>query len=154
MSQYSSVEVVYGEAFVKSVLAAYKTIPGGPLVSAGKLRLTSNPSFTPTPQSDLLVLEAEESDFSGYPAGGIAVVLTAPVNLSTVAAAVLFTGLFEAAAATPFVGGTVYGYWIDDGTNMICAERFDGGVGAPFAAPGDFLNLTVILPFMLQQPAT
>jgi len=49
------------------------------------------------------------------------------------------------------VPDVVTGWWIDDGTNVVASERFEGGVTVGFAAPGSFLTLTAILPFQTHQ---
>jgi hypothetical protein len=148
---YQALSAVYGSAFVDTVLAAYKTVASGALVATAKLRLSNSPTYNPTPQSTIAALAATECAYSGYTSGGVAVVLTAPVNLSSVCLGVLFTALFEATTASPFVPDIAYGWWIDDGTNFIAGERFANNQNAGFAAPGAFLNLTAVLPFQLQQ---
>jgi hypothetical protein len=152
MTFYQAIQAIYGQTFVNTVLAAFKTVPGGALVTAGKLRLSNLQTFNPTPANTISDFSANECAYSGYTAGGIAVVLTAPVNLSTIVDGVMFTALFEATSASPFVPDTAYGWWIDDGTNVIAAERFANNGAAGFGAPGAFLNLTAILPMRLMQP--
>jgi len=149
MPFYQAQRVTLGEDFANTVLAALKTVPGGALVTAGKLRLSKDPTFNPQPSNVIADFTANEADYSGYVSGGISVTLTAPVDLSTVCNGVLFTGLFEATTASPFVGCTVWGWWIDDGTNVICGEKFDGSLSYAFAAPGNFLSLTAIIPLQL-----
>lgn len=151
MTYYQAKSVTFGRTFINTVLAALKTVPGAALLVAGKLRLSQDPSFNPQPSSLIADLTPAEADYSGYVAGGVAVVLTAPVNLSTVADGVLFTALYLAAAATPFVANNVTGWWIDDGTNYVAGERFQNNGVASFSAPGAFLNLTAVLPQQLIQ---
>jgi hypothetical protein len=153
MASYQAQLVTFGRAFMNTVMAALKTVPAGPLVTTAKLRLFNGPSFTPTPGMEIADLVAIECAYSGYVAGGVAVVLTAPVNLTATAQGVLFTTLFEATAATPFVPDVAWGWWIDDGTNVVAAEKFGNGFSAGFAAPGSFLNLTAVLPGQLNQAA-
>ncbi len=151
MTNYTAQAIVYGRAFVNTILAALKTIPGGALVTGAKLRLSNNPSFSPTPGNVPGDFSANECAYSGYTAGGLAVTLSAPLNLSTTADGVLFAGLFVATAASPFVPDTATGWWIDDGTNVICAERFANNQTATFASPGAFLSLTALLPQQMLQ---
>jgi len=151
MSQYTSQEVTYGQAFGLTVVSALKTVPGQALINSAKLRLFKNPSLAPDPVTPLADLVAAECDFSGYPAGGIAVVLTVGLVLSNSCVGALTTGLFVADDTDPFVSGSAYGWWIDDGTNVIAVEKFAGGSAVPFAGKGAFLDLSVELPLQLLQ---
>lgn len=154
MTYYASQSVVFGLDWINTVLAAYKVAPLAALTDLAKLRLSKDPSFNPTPASTITDLEANEADYSGYAAGGVAVVLSAPVLLSTVCSGVLFPYTFLATSASPFVPATVYGWWMDDGTNFIAGERFANSQNAGFAAPGAFLALTTVLPFQTRQSTT
>lgn len=146
MPAFASSNPVYGTAFLNSLLNAYKTTAAGPLVATAKVRLNTNPAFNPGAGDTIADNVANEADFSGYPAGGIAVVLSAPVNLSTTCQGSLFNATYTAAAATPFVTGTAYGYWVDDGTNVIMGEKFGAGINFAFGVPGDFLELIGQMP--------
>jgi hypothetical protein len=148
---YASKSVVFGTAFAKTVLAALKTAPANPLINTGKVRLSHDPAFNPIPASTVAALVAQEASFSGYTAGGIAVALSAPLNLTTQVDGVLTSALFLAVTASPFVADVAYGWWIDDGTNVIAGEAFAGGVNVGFNGPGDFLDLEVFLPYVLHQ---
>jgi hypothetical protein len=151
MAAYASQQVTYGRAWLNTILAALKTTAGGPLVDTAKIRLSNNAAYTPGPDDTIAGNAASEADYSGYAAGGIAVVLSAPVNLSQGCQGVLCPVLYEATAASPFVSAVVYGYWVDDGTNIICGERFAGAVNYGFAGPGDFLQLILQLPLLVNQ---
>lgn len=153
MNNWITQSVVYGQDFLLTVVAALKTAPATPLVNTGKLRLSLDPGFNPTPNSTISALAANEANYSGYTAGGIAVVLTTGLLVSTTGVAAAAQGLFEATTATPFVPANVTGYWVDDGTNFIGGEAFGSGNVAQFAAPGDFLALTVLLPLLFAQAA-
>lgn len=153
MNNWITKSVVYGQSFLLTVVSALKTVPGGALVVAGKLRLSKDPAFNPTSASTISALAANEADYSGYASGGIAVVLTTGLLVGTVGVGAEAPAVFVAATATPFVPATVYGYWVDDGTNVIAAEAFGGGQSALFGAVGDFLALTLLLPFRFQQGA-
>lgn len=151
INQYTSKSVVFGLTFANTILAALKTVPSAALISSGKVRLSNNPSFNPVPTSTITSLAANECAYSGYTAGGIAVSLTTGLILDGVTQGATTSALFEATTATTFVPDVAYGYWIDDGTNMIMSERFaNGGVGT-FSAPGNFLDLIVLLPYQLLQ---
>ncbi len=147
MTNYQSQNIVYGQAFADTVMAAFKTVPGGALIaSAAKLRLSQDPSFNPSPGSTIASLASGEANYSGYTAGGLAVVQTGPVNTSPSCQAMFVPGVFVATTGSPFVPNSVTGYWIDDGTNVIMGERFAGGATATFAEAGDFLVVSVLLP--------
>lgn len=148
---YQSQEVGYGRTFADTILAALKTVPGGALITSGKIRFSKDPAYDPTPASAIADLSAHECDFSGYTSGGYATTLSAPLNLSTVCGGVQCSALAIAGTASPFVPNTVYGYWLDDGTNVIAFERFAGGASMSIAAPGDFIDLQVFLPLQLAQ---
>jgi hypothetical protein len=148
---YSAKKVVIGQAAANALLGALTTGHVGGLLATGKLRLSHDPSFNPTPQSTLASLSAQEANFSGYPAGGVAVSLTTGLNLSPNAQGASQAALFEAAAATPFVADNITGWWIDDGTIFWVGERFAAGLIAGFAAVGDFLELIAIIPELLTQ---
>lgn len=151
MNQYTSQNVVFGKAFANIVLAALKTVPGGALLATGKLRLSKASPFNPTSGMSLADLEADEADFSGYPAGGVAVSLTTGVNVTPQIQGAVTRGIFEAATATPFVGNSVTGYWVDDGTEMAIGEAFTDDQVAAFNAVGDFLILNALIPLNLLQ---
>jgi hypothetical protein len=151
VNSFKSQNVIYGTAFLNTVLAAFKTIPAAALIATGKLRLSHDPAFNPVPGTALAALVAQEANFSGYPAGGAAVVLSAPVNLSPTAQGAVVSNLFLATTASPFVNDNCTGYWIDDGTNFIMGEAFGAGQAAAFSSPGDFLELIVELPMQAGQ---
>ena len=152
---YESVTLVYGRVWLNSLLSALKTIPATPLLpTTSKIRLSSDPAFNPTPDSTIADLAAQEAAFSGYSAATNPIALKGPVNLSGQAVGMLQDAFWEAVTATTFVSGSVYGYWLDDGANIVCAERFAGGLVAGFAEPGDFLALTLLIPAQLIQPAS
>jgi hypothetical protein len=146
MSAYASAQVTFGTAFLNTLMAALKTAPMNPLVNTAKIRLNTNPAFNPSPGDAISTNTANEADYTGYTAGGIAVSLSSPVNLSPTCQGVVASALFTATSASPFVSSVVYGYWIDDGTNVILAEKFAGGINVAFDAAGAFLELIVQLP--------
>lgn len=151
LNDYQSKNVVYGQAWAATLTAALKTAPMNPLVNAAKIRLSSQAGFNPLVSSTPASLAANEASYSGYPAGGIAAVLTAGLNLSSSCEGAIAQAVFEATAATPFVPGVAYGYWVDDGTNVILAEAFPAGQSASFNVPGAFLTLAVLFPTQLLQ---
>jgi len=83
MPSWSAVNVGYGLTFLNTVAAAFKADPGAALVVTGKIRLSKAVGFNPTKDSTRAELAADEADYSGYTAGGIAVSMSDPVNLGT-----------------------------------------------------------------------
>lgn len=148
---WTAQNVVYGRTFVNTILAAFAAAPLAELIDTAKIRLSQNPAFAPDPDSAIADLTPTEADYSGYTAGGIAMVVSAPLNLGTDVQGTMSSVLFKATTATPFVSNTVYGWWIDDGTNLICGEAFPGGVNALFGSINDFLQLDVVTPLPLYQ---
>lgn len=151
MSSFTSQQVTFGKAFLNSVVAAWKTVASAALIATAKVRLSNNPGLVINPGLTIAELAANECAYSGYTAGGLALVVGAPANLSPTCQGAV-TGLqFLAASASPFVPDTAYGYWVDDGTNFIAGEAFPGGVGFSFGAAGDFLELVLELPLQSTQ---
>jgi hypothetical protein len=151
VKNYATVNVVYGRAFILKWLAGLTAPITAGLLATAKLRLSKDPQFNPTPDSLLSALAAMEADFSGYPAGGKAVILASYVGSSASADSAYAQVIFTAAAATPQVSNTVTGYWIDDGTEVCVAERFSAGQTAPFDIVGDYLGLTALVPLQFYQ---
>lgn len=148
---WTAQNVVYGRAFVNTLLAAMKTDPGVALIATAKIRLNKSPVYNPTPDSTIAELSADEADYSGYAAGGIAMVVSDPLNLGDYIQGTMSSVLFKATTASPFVQNSCYGWWIDDGANVIAAEVFPTGTVALFGAVNDFLQLDVVTPLPLLQ---
>lgn len=151
---YTARSVVYGRDFMNTVLDVLKNISATALITLGKLRLSKLSTYQPTADSTIAGLAADEADFSGYPAGGLAFVVGVPVILAPNLLAVQTPTTFTAATAVPFVPNTVYGWWLDDGANVVAAEAFPSPVVAEFDAVGKYLQLDVVLPFMLSLSTT
>ncbi len=151
MTDYVAQAVVYGRTFLNTLLAALLTRPAAALVVGAKLRLSKNPVFNPLPASVITDFTGLEADYTGYAAGGIALTIGAPLNLSGVIQGTEETTLFAATGSA--ITNSVYGYWVDDGTNVLFAEKFASGGIATFAIAGDFLNLSTRTPLGLLAPA-
>jgi hypothetical protein len=151
LNEYTAQQVTVGLTFADELLTALTTRPAAAIIAAGKIRLSQDPAFNPTPQSTVAALAANEATYSGYAAGGIALVLTVGLNLSPSIVGAVASALFVASGGGPFVSNNVYGYWVDDGTNLVVGEKFAGGGIASFGAPGDFLDLNVAVPLALGQ---
>jgi hypothetical protein len=153
MPAYATQQAVYGTAFLNSILAAFKTVATAALVATAKVRLNINPAFNPGPGDTIAENAANEANFTGYTAGGAAVMLGSPVNLSPTCQGAIATANFAATSSGTFVSNVIHGYWIDDGTNVIFAEAFPAGVSFTFGVPGDFLELILQFPQQSNQPA-
>lgn len=151
MNEYVTVAPVLTSAFAKTVLAAYKTVPLAELIPTPKLRLSKDPLFNPGPESVIADFTPNEADFTGYPAGGSAPVLSAPFKFSLLLWGLQQTVVFASSGSA--AQNTIYGYWLDDGSDVIIAEKFAGGQTAAFNDTGDFLALDVRVPFYLTPPA-
>ncbi len=153
MPAWNSQNVVYGAAFVETVLAAYKALTAVALVASGKIRLSKLPGFNPQPGATVASLEANEADFTGYTGGGYTCTLSAQVNVGVNIVGLTAAALPIAGTADPQVQNVIYGWWLDDGTNMVAAEAFPTGTTFAFNSPGDYLDLEIVLPFMFNQRA-
>jgi hypothetical protein len=150
MNVYKGQRAIWGRTFMATILAAFSARPGAALVVAGKLRLSNANPFNPTPDSTVASLAANEVTYSGYTAGGYATTFVGPVNFNPLEPGLIVVQNFLAVVAGPFVPDTAYGWWIDDGVNLIAAEPFAGGASAAFSSPGDWLDLVASMPFPLQ----
>lgn len=150
---YETKSVVWGRVFANAVLTAFGTDPAAALLVTPKVRLSKDPAFAPTPDSTRAGLAANEADFTGYTAGGYTPTFSAPVRIGNNLQALLATVLPIRGVTLPGVNNTVFGWWIDNGTDVVVAESFAGGFQADFSNPGDFLDLSVVLPYMLGQSA-
>jgi len=146
---YVSVGVFLYREFAVKMLGRIATGNAAAIVVSGKIRLSKDPAFAPAQGQTRAGLAAMEADYTGYAAGGIAAVFSATLNQRLGVVAVVAPALFLATAADPQVAATVTGWWIDDGTDLVCAERFAAGVTRPFVVPGDYLALDCPIPLML-----
>jgi hypothetical protein len=149
MAVYTSNRVVFGTAFLNTMLAALNAIPGAKLINAAKCRLSQAPGFAPAPGSLIAALAANEANFTGYTPGGVAFAATPVQNLSPNAQGTVTPVVFSATGST--TGNVIYGYWIDDGTNFIMGEAFPAGQAVNFASAGDFLEIIVEVPIQNRQ---
>lgn len=153
MASYYSQSVVFGSDFMATVLDALSAAPEVALIVTPKVRLSQSPTFNPVPTMTRAGLAADEADFSGYTAGGYTPTLSANVVLQSGVVGKVANVLPVMATADPLVQNSVYGWWLDDGANVICAERFADGLIVQFAEVGDFLDLLIAVPMQLTQLA-
>lgn len=146
---WTAKNIVYGRAFLNTLLAALGAAPEDPLIDTAKVRLSGNPDFAPTPDSVPGDFTDDELDYTGYAAGGIAFTVGAPIVLGSTAVGIQTPVTFRATSADPFVPGTACGWWMDDGTNVLAAEVFPLANRLTFGQTGDYLQLDVVLPLTL-----
>lgn len=145
---WTSVLITFARTFLNAILAAFTARPAGPLGAAFNVHLLTGTPFALSPDTTLATLQANEATYSGY---ALLPITSWTLVRNGYSQGIIGTALFVATAATPFVPGTVTGYWIDDGTNWLVAEFFASGVVGSFAAPGDYLALDAVLPLQGQQ---
>jgi len=143
MASYSAQSVVQGRAFLKTLISALGTVPGGPLLASAKLRLSKDINFNPNRDSLVADLASGEADYAGYTAGGVAVTPSAPVNIGAIGVGMVTDNVFHCTGST--TTNTIYGWWIDDGVNLVAAERFAGSFAPAMAANGDYLDLLAVI---------
>jgi hypothetical protein len=151
MPAYASQNTVYGKAFALTVLAALTTRPAAALFGTLKVRLVTAAPFAPTPNNVIADFLPNEATFVGYTAGGYAPTWSAAVNLSGNIVGIVTNVTPICTSASAPSPNVITGYWVDDGTNVIVAEGFPGGLTFGFVNPGDFLDLQVNIPFQLYQ---
>jgi len=149
MASRTAGHLVYGRAWLSTIVAALKTVPGAALLAAGKVRLTKVVGFNPQSSMTIATLTPDECDFVGYPAGGLALTPSAEVNVTQATIGVIGNATFictDSAAPGP---NSCTGYWIDDGVNVVVAEAFVPGQTVVFAQNGDYLDLQIAVAFAL-----
>jgi len=111
-------------------------IQGG--LAASKLRLVKNP-ITLNQFTTKEVLEANEADYDGYPAGGYPMATWLAPNNDPGGGSVITSPLVNVAFGTPSdppIGNVLYGWWLEDSTGSV---RLVGiwNPERPIQAPGD-----------------
>ncbi len=146
---HTAKNIVFGRAFMHTVMGYMGTGLAVDLIDGGFVRLSQDPDFALGANTLIADLTAGEADYSGYVAGGIAFVPSAGVNVSSNVVGIQTPVTFAATVVDPFVQNTVYGWWLDDGTNFVAGERFVLPLVYEFLLPLDYLQLDVVLPFGL-----
>lgn len=140
MSFRTTVTFTWARPLVNEMLGALTTVPGAALLTTPKVILLKT---GPIPTPDSGIADYVVADFSGY-AAATATFSTA-VNMERDIQGKLATVTFVATVVDPFVECNVIGYALTDGSG----EWYGGELFAevvPFAVPGDFLQLDVVLP--------
>lgn len=134
--------VVLTSALVDALLAALSARPAAALLDTPTAHLFVN-DIVPGPTTTLGAFT--EATFDDYAADALGALL-GPVSLGEGRRAVHAEVDFVAGSAIASPGEIAYGVYITDGAGTLLygAGRFEDPV--PFANPGDFLSLDVILP--------
>jgi len=113
-------------------------------LAGGSLRLYKD-GFNPEVTTTLAELEAEECDFTGYPAGGITVAAWLNPYLSPAGGAAIESGtqMFEWATGSPDVGNLVGGWFYETAGGMLIVGTFP--VATPMEGPGQAIPLNIQL---------
>lgn len=127
--------------YAASTLLAQLQGGGGSILVGPVIRLSQDPAFALTPDTDPADLIAGECNFSGYTMGGIGVTFGSPVLTDVNWLGLVFNHIFIGTVATPFVGNTIYGWWIEDEGELICGQLFDSLNPPIIAVLGQFLDL-------------
>jgi hypothetical protein len=147
--QYTSQHVVLGSSFSTVIVNSFTTVQTAAPLTSGKVRLTTDPSFNPTPGNVIADFTPHEAAFPGYPTGGIATTAGSAVNLSPTCKGYICPVTFTLSGSPG--GPAITGYWIDNGLWVVTAERFAAGLVVPLANGGDFLELLIEIPLQEYQ---
>lgn len=133
---------IISEGLAAAMLGALPARPAGALLTTPTVRLFENPLTVIDPAGDNT--QFTECTFTGYTAQAIAS-WVGPVDLGSARQGI--HSEVDFAAGTPVTApGVAYGYYINDGStgDWQIAEIFASPV--PFATPGQFLSLDVVVP--------
>lgn len=146
MSVRQSQSLIYSETFIRSVVAAFKTVPGAALMVTLTAHLIKTEGFEPTPQMDAATVEAQEADFTDYVAK--AVVLIEPANVGPDVEGGIATVTWNMTTDPIGTSNTVYGYFLETAGDLVGCEMFAAGQQVNMANIGDYLSLNLAV--MLQ----
>jgi hypothetical protein len=150
---FQAQRIVLGRGITQALLDALSTVPTAALAATPKMRLSHDPAFAPISTSLPSELAAEEAMYTGYTAGGLAVLFGTPLNLSPSIQGITASITFEVGATAPTTPDSIYGYWIETTTELVCAEAFPTGLVFGMAAPGDYLTIVCAFALGLYQDA-
>lgn len=139
---YQTQSIVWGTAFIDAMQAALDVRPAAALLTTPKFHLSKDPGVSITPASVAATLALQESNMSGYTAGGYAVTLSASVSPFADERARLFSQLILRSVGSPDIGNIVYGWWID-GTTFVCGEVFATPID--LTDPSSYLDMLAVL---------
>ena len=88
-----------------------------------------------------------EADYTGYPAGGVAVATWLDPLLSDLGGAEIDSGLLDFLPTAPYtVGNTIQGWWLESaGGDLLVAGDFPDTIGIAGAGDGVRFNISLIL---------
>ena len=133
--------LIYSEAFIRTVVAAFKTNPAAALMATLTAHLIQTEGFEPNPQMVAADLEAEEADFTDYVAK--AVTLIEPANVGPQVEGAIATVNWSMTTDPVVTTNTVYGYFLEADGDFVCAEMFASGQEVFMALVGDYLTLNL-----------
>lgn len=143
MASFSTVQPTWRQALIDAMLGALSTVPAAKLVLNGMIHLLKA-TINFNPQTPIASFTALEANFSGYAAIALPA-LVGPLNGSVNRREMFANAIFV--ATSPLVtANNIFGYWIDQnaGADWVMAELFPAPM--PVAAPGDFVELDLLLP--------
>jgi hypothetical protein len=144
-----TVSPTFSLSLAQAFVNALGTRPAAALAASLAIHLWKDPGFNPIPSTDTADFVTAEADYTGY-AAAAAVTLTSPVNLNGNSQGAIGNALFTTSAPVT-VPNTIYGYWLQSGSDVLMFERFASGQQVAIGTEGDFLNLMVALPCQYTQ---
>lgn len=137
---YTMQAFMWARALLNAMLGALTARPAGALLTTPSVVLYT---AGPTPGPGSAVTDFTEADFSGYAAEPVTP--SAAVELGTNSQALVFTALFVATTASPFVPNVLVGYIVTD-----AASAYYGGEEFPeplsISEAGQFLQINGAFP--------
>jgi len=144
---YTAQNPVWNRKVISEMLAALSTVPLAALLTAPKVRLLGS-AISIDQDTPMSALTSAEATYTGYVAVALPA-LVGPVN-SVPGMEALFGSVSFVAPSPLTVTGILYGYFVDGvaGATWAIAESFPSPF--PFALPGDFLDLDLLLGLYFQ----
>jgi len=141
MAVRQSNSLIYTEVFSRSVVAAFKTVPGAALMATLTCHLIKDAGFNPTPAMDAAAAEAVEADFTDYVAK--AVTLTEPANVGPDVEGGIASVTWNMTTDPVVETNSVYGYFLETAGDLVACEMFEAGQSVNMANVGDYLTLNL-----------
>lgn len=145
---FTSQNLVCSNDLLDAILGAMTVVPGDPLLDALAIHLSQDPAFSPTPTTLLAALTPGKATFTGYTTAGYTPTESVVLNTGGSSRGIRYDVLAVAVAPTPpdpFVGNSIYGWWLQNGTLFLCGERFPDDSVAQIGSPGDYVALGAIV---------
>lgn len=139
---YRTLTWIYTKTLLSALVTTLFSRPATALILTAKVRLFSGATV---PTENSVLADFTTVAFSGYLDQNVT--FNYPLNTGPNQQACIADALFVGNSASPFTGDTVTGYVLYDGNvTLYGAERLTAPI--PIAAPGDFVNLELVLPVM------